>query len=198
MGQLDFYKHNKKLLTETVRTTKPSPEQILFANTVLEIINPTAEKYGFSRHRTQVEYYSACIVFRKGEQYIKICSNAHPRDYPSFYNFILGEGDSEVFMEYDWNSVALWRLKSKIEITAKAEEYPFPLGDRVKSSVAKANKELQKYADTFLRGDLALFYEARSEQNKGREPYKVYAPDGNGHYTASELPESVEQKRKYS
>ena len=181
-----------------MKTTKPSPEQVLFANTVLEIIGPTAEKYRFSRQRTQVERYFTYIIFRRGEQYIKIDSNTHPRDYPSYYNIVLGEGDSEDVWERDWNSIALWRLKSKIEITAKAEEYPFPFGDEVKSSVEKANKELLKYADTFLSGDLSLFYETRSEQNNGREPYKILTPDGNGNYAVTEEPKSVEKKKKYS
>jgi len=102
------------------------------------------------------------------KQYIKISGSTYPTDYPYCYNIILGEGDSEEMIEWDWNSIALWRLKSKIEPTAEAKEYEFPFGDKVKSSISNANKELIKYADAFLCGNLTLFYKVRSEQNKER------------------------------
>ena len=198
MGLLDFFRRNKKSKTETVKTTKPSPEHILFADTVLEIISPTVEQFGFVRHRTEIETHFTSIIFRKNEQYIKVSGSTFPTDYPYSYNIVLGAGDSEDFTEWDWNSTALWRLKNKIDPTVKAKEYVFPHGDKVKFSVSNANKELLKYADTFLRGDLILFYETRSEQNKGREPYKIHTPDKNGKYTTTDEQKSVEQKKKYS
>ena len=198
MGLLEFFKRNKKSKTETVKTSKPSPEQTLFANTVLEVISPTVEKFGFSRHRTEVETHFTTIIFRKDNLYIKISGSTNPRDFPYFYSIDLGDGDSEDFFEFDWNSIALWRLKTKIDPTAKANEYDFPLGDKVKLSISNANKELLKYADAFLNGDLTLFYETRSEQNKGREPYKIYTQDNNGKYTTTDEPTSVVQKKKYS
>lgn len=198
MGLLDFFRRNKKSKTETVKTSRPSPEHTLLANTVLEIISPTVEKFGFVRHRTEIETYFTTIIFRRDKQYIKVSGSTYPRDYPYSYNIILGEGDSENFIEWDWNSIALWRLKNKIDLTTKAKEYEFPLGDKVKFSLSHANKELLKYADTFLRGDLTLFYETRSEQNKGREPYKIHTPNKNGKYTTIDEQTSVEQKRKYS
>jgi len=198
MGILDFFIRNKKSKTETVKTKKPSPEQILFADTVLEVISPTIEQFGFARHRTEIETHLTIIVFRKDKQYIKISGSTYPTDYPYSYNLILGEGESEDFLEWDWNSVALWRLKAKIDPTAKGKEYEFPLGDKVKFSIANASKELLRYADTFLQGDLTLLYEVRSEQNKGREPYKIHTPDKNGNYTTADEPTSVEQKKKYS
>ena len=198
MGILGFFKRNKKSKTETVKTTKPSPEQASFADTILEIISPTVEQFGFSRHRTEIETYFTTIIFRKNKQYIKISSSTYPTDYPYFYNIVLGDGDSEDFLEYDWNSIALWRLKAKNDPTAKAKEYEFPLSEKVKFSVSNANKELLKYADTFLRGDLTLFFETRSEQNKHRELYKIHSSDNNGKYTTTYEPTSVEQKKKYS
>lgn len=198
MRLLDFFKRNKKSNTEMVKTIKPSPEQTLFADTVLEIISPTVEKFGFTRHKTNVNTYSSNIVWKKDKQYIKAESTNYPTDYPFYYNIVLGEGDSEDFFEYDWNSIALWRLKKMIDPTVKAQEYEFPLGDKVNLSISNANKELLKYADTFLRGDLTLFYETRSEQNKGRELYKIHTPDKNGIYTTTEEQTSAEQKKKYS
>ena len=198
MGLLDFLRRNKKSKTETVKTSKPSPELILFADTVLEIISPTVEKFGFVRHRTEIETYLTTIIFRKEKQYIKISGSTYPTDYPYSYNIVLGDGDSEDFFEWDWNSIALWQLKNKTDPRAKAKEYEFPFSDKIKYSISHANKELLKYADTFLQGDLTLFYETRSEQNKSREPYKIYTPDKNGKHTTTDEQKSVEQKKKYS
>jgi len=113
MGLLDFFKRNKKLKTETVKTNKPSPEQTLFADNVLEIISPTVETFGFVRHKTEIEECFTTVIFRKDKQYIKISGSTYPTDYPYSYNVILGEGDSEDVYEWDWNSIALWRLKTK-------------------------------------------------------------------------------------
>ena len=198
MGLLDYFKRNKKSKKETVKTKKPSLEQIQFADTVLEIISPTVENFGFARHRTEIEEHFTTIIFRKDNQYIKISGSTHPTDYPYTYNIILGDGDSEEFFEWDWNSIALWGLKNKIDPTVKSKEFDFPFGDNVKFSVSHANKELLKYADTFLNGDLTLFYETRSEQTKDREPYKIHTPDQNGKYTTTNEPKSVGQKKKYS
>tara|TARA_R110001592_G_scaffold349971_1_gene645674 strand:- start:67 stop:663 length:597 start_codon:yes stop_codon:yes gene_type:complete len=198
MGLLEFFKRNKKIKTETVKTKKPSPEQILFAETALTLISPTVEKFGFKRHRTEIEKYSTTIIYRKDEQYIKISGSTYPTDYPYSYNVILGEGDSEDFYEYDWNSIALWRLKSSIDTKVKASEFEFPLASAVKFSLENANSELLKYGQTFLNGDLNLFREVRKEQNKNREPYKIHSPDKDGKYKTTYESKSVEQKKKYS
>ena len=198
MVLLDFFKRNEKSKTETIKTKNPSPEHILFADIVLEIISPTVEKFGFARHRTEIETHSTTVTFRKDKQYIQISGSTYPTDYPYSYNIVLGDGDSEDFFEYDWNSIALWQIKIKIDPTSKAKEYEFPLGDKVQFSISNAGKELLKYGDAFLHGDLSLFYETRSEQNKAREPYKIHTPDKNGKYMTTDEPTSVEQKKKYS
>lgn len=198
MKILEFFKRNKKTKTELVKTKKPSPEQILFAETALEIISPTVEKFGFERHRTEIEKHSTIIIYRKDKQYIKISSSTYPTDYPYCYNIILGEGDSEDFYEWDWNSIALWRIKNKIDPKIKASEFEFPNEKSVKFSLENANTELQEYGLTFLNGDLKLFLEVRKEQNKNREPYKIHSPDENGKYRTENEQKSVEQKNKYS
>jgi len=55
MALLDFFKSNKKAKTESVKTKKPSPEHLLFADCVLEIISPSVESFGFVRFRTEIE-----------------------------------------------------------------------------------------------------------------------------------------------
>jgi len=198
MGLFNFFRRHKKSTADPVNASKASPEHMLFAGTVLKIIGPTLESFGLALHKTEIEEYATTITFRKDKQYIKISGSTYPTDHPYFYNIILGEGDSEDVREWDWNSIALWRLKLKMNPLATAKEYEFPDGDKVELSISNANKELLQYAGAFLSGDMTLFYETRSEQNKTREPYKIYTPDENGNYTASDDPISAEQKKKYS
>ena len=198
MRFLELFKRNKKSKTEIVKAKNPSPEQILFAETALEIISPTVEKYGFKRHRTEIEKYSIIIIYRNDNKYIKIISSNYPTDYPYYYNIVLGEGDSEDFYEWDWNSIDLWRMKSEIEPKTKASEYKFPIGDSVKLSLENANLELEKFGLTFLIGDLNLFRELRKELNGQREPYKILSPDRNGHLEIKNEPKSIKQKKKNS
>jgi hypothetical protein len=196
MGIFDFLKGNKKAKSE--KTEKPSPEQKLFAEKAIEIVIPTFEQFGFKKHRIERKEYSSTIIYRKDKQYLEISSNTHPRDYPNYYNIVLGEGNSEDFFEYDWNSVALWRFKKEINPELKATEYEFPKDNGIEPSLKNANSELLKYGLTFLNGELELFHKVRKEQNKDREPYKIHSPDKNGNYQTSFEPKSVEQKKKYS
>jgi len=146
----------------------------------------------------EVEEYFTRIIFRNGKLYIRINGTTFPTDYPYHYNLILGEGDSEDFYESDWNSIALWQLKQKIDPDSDAKEFDFPWGDDVKISVSNANRELLEYGDKFLQGDLALFYETRSQVNQAREPYKIHRKDKDGIYKTTNEEKSVEQKKKYS
>lgn len=198
MALFDYFRRNKKLSSEIVKVSKSSPENALFAENVLEIISPAVERFGFQRHITEYENHFITLIFRKATQYIKISGSTHPTDYPHFYNVILGEGDSEEFYEWDWNSIALWQLKKIIAPNAKAKEFAFPYGDNVKFSVLKAKRDLLKYADAFLRGDLALFYKVRSDQNRRREPYRIHTLDGDGSLKTTDEQRSAEQKKKYS
>ena len=196
MGIFDFMKGNKKAKSE--RTEKPSPEQKLFSEKAIEIIVPTFENFGFKKHRIEIGEHSSTIIYRKEKQYLKITSTTYPRDYPYCYNIILGEGDSEDFYEYDWNSIALWKFKEKIDPKLKASEYTFPTEKGVKPSLENANSELWKFGLTFLNGDLSLFNEIRKEQTKNRETYKIHSQDKNGIYKTTNEPKSEEQKKKYS
>ena len=196
MGIFDFMKGKKKAKSE--RTEKPSPEQKLFSEKAMEIVIPTFEKFGFKKHRIEIGKHSLTIIYRKEKQYLKISSNTYPTDYPYHYNIVLGEGDSEDFLEWDWNSVALWRFKQEIEPKSKVSEYEFPYENGIEPSLKNANSELLKYGLTFLNGEMELFLKIRKEQNKNREPYKIHSPEKNGKYQTSFEPKSVEQKKKYS
>ena len=196
MGIFDFIKSKKKAKSE--KTEKPSPEQKLFSEKAMEIVIPTFEHFGFKKHRIEIGKHSSIIIYRKNNQYLKISSTTYPTDYPYCYNIIFGDGDSEDVFEYDWNSVALWRMKAQIDPKSKSSEYEFPFDKAVKYSLENANQELKKYGLEFLNGDLKLFKEVRKEQNKGREPYKIHTPDKNGKYKTTNESKSVEQKKKYS
>ena len=196
MPLFNFFRRNKKDKAEPKET--PSPEQQQFADNALGIFASFLSDNGFMLTKTEVKQYSTTITFSKATQYIRISSSTYPTDYPYSYNIILGDGDSENFFENDWNSIALWRLKQKIQPTAKAKEYSFPYGDKIVYSLTHAKDELIKYGDTFLKGNLTLFNETRKEQNQKREPYKINSPDKDGNYQTTFEPTSVEMKKKYS
>jgi hypothetical protein len=198
MNILNFFKQNRKLKNETVETEKASTEQLLFAENVLEILSHKIESFGFERTKTKIEKHFTQIIFKKENQYLKISGSTYPTDYPYSYNIILGEGDSENFPETDWNSISLWRLKKQIEPNSMAKEYEFPFNEKVKFSLENAKEELMKFGITFLNGDLDKFYEARKEQNKAREPYKIHSTDKNGNYVTEYEKESTDLKQKYS
>jgi hypothetical protein len=198
MGLFDFFKRKPKSEHPKMDAEKPSAEQTAFAEQVLETISPTVEHFGFKLYCKEVKTYSTTIVWRKDKQYIKVNSTDYPTDYPYYYNIILGEGNSDDFFEYDWNSVAVWALARVIEPTADINSYDFPLGDKVKYSLSAANNHLLKYGQTFLSGDLTVFYEARKQINENREPYKIYKPGQDGKYHTTDEPMSVKQKKKHS
>jgi len=180
-----------------MKNEKPSPEQKLFAKSVIKIISPQLEQFKFKLHKKTVTKYSTTVIWRKGEQYIKVVSTTYPPD-GLYYNVILGEGDSDDFFEYDWNSCAIWALAKIIAPKAKVFSYDFPFDDSVESSVKAANNDLLLYGETFLKGDLTIFYKARAKRNKKRQPYKIHTPDENGVYTTKDDPISTEKKKKYS
>ena len=154
-------------------------------------------RYGFKREFKKTDEYFSEILYANGERYVKITANIHPRDYPPHFNIILGEGGRD-FFESDWNSIALWRLKNLILQSDTASEYSFENADKIPELLEQARNELLEFGLGFLAGDLELFRKARSEQNKGRIPYKIYSPEENGKYTVRDEPVSIKMKEKYS
>jgi len=203
MGLFGFFRKNRGTVESAIITENPSPEQTAFAENILSIVEQTMAKSGFKRDKAEIKTYSTTIVFRNGKRYVKISSSSYPTDYPYFYNLVLGEGDSNDFFEYDWNSVSITSLAKIIEPLKKAHSYNFPVGDpafdkKIKFSVENTNRDLLKYGASFLAGDLSIFYQARKQVNNGREPYKMSVPDKNGVRKTTYEPISVKQKKKYS
>ncbi len=199
MGLFDFFKNKGKSKPDKQdRNKKPSDHELAFAQTVLDIIGPTIEKHHFELHSKEIKQYSTTIIWKKKKQYIKVNSTTYPTDYPYYYNIVLGEGDSDDFFEYDWNSVAIWALARVTNPDTEVVSYDFPYDDKVKPSVEKANEHLLAYGQTFLDEDMTTFYEARKMINKDRKPYKIHSPDKDGNYQTTDQSKSVEQKKKYS
>ncbi len=190
MGLFDFFKRKQ--------IANGSIEQISFAEKAVEIITPAIDQFGFGHNKTEVEKYSTKIVWRKDKRYIRVCSSNYPTDYPYYYNIVLGEGNSNDFSEYDWNSIALWRLKQTIDPTAKTKEYSFPLDDKIIYSLTNAKNELLKFGHSFLSNDLRIFYETRTSINSEREAYKINKRDKNGIYQTTYEEESLKQKKKFT
>jgi hypothetical protein len=173
MKYIKFYINNKPESSEVIIFNKPSPEQIEFANSVLEILSPTLNSFGFVRIKTEVLKYSTIIIFRKNIQYIKIYGSTYPTDYPYTYNIILGEefSDKKDINEWDW--ISLYELKNKIEFNNSSKVYEFPYFGNVEANIENAKNELTKYAITFLHGDMTLFYKTRSEIIEERGPFCI-------------------------
>ena len=170
MGIFSLFKKYKSKQVKQEKDEKPSDHELHFSQTILDIIGPTVEEHGFLLHKQQVKQYSTTIIWRKKQQYIKVNSTTFPTDYPYYYNIVLGEGNSDDVFEYDWNSVAIWALARVTNPDIAISSYDFPYGGHVKQSIETAHKHLLSYGQTFLDGDLTLFYAARKMVNKDREP----------------------------
>ena len=168
-----------------------------FETIALTAFEDALASHGFKRESKKTEQYFCEIVFVNGERYVKISANSHPRDFPPHFNIVLGEGPRE-FLESDWNSIALWRLKNFITSTNTGSEFNLETPAKLPRLLDRAKAELLEFGADFLSGDVALFRQARSEQNRGREAYKIHSPDKNGKYTVADEPESVNMKEKYS
>lgn len=167
-----------------------------FATNALTVFELALTPYGFKRESKKRDQYFCGIVFVNDERYIKIEANIHPRDYPPYFNIILGEGSRD-FIESDWNSIALWRLKNMITNTDYGSEYSLEGVTDLPGLLEKSKDEMLQYGGKFLSGDTEIFHQTRKAQNKNREPYKLYSPDGNGNYSVTNEPESLKIKTKY-
>jgi hypothetical protein len=155
---------------------------------------PLLEKSGFRLKTRKVDKHGFETVFVSDNRYIKLNANCHPRDYPPFFNIILGEGPLEM-PESDWNSVALWRMGYGEQ---KTGEFLLEEVTDAKKFVLTAVRTLESLERGFLTGDLKAFRRVRAEQTQGRTPYLIHKPDKNGHYRTRQEPVSKRLKEKYS
>ncbi len=168
-----------------------------FGKLALVTFKEPLASYGFKRESKKTEEYFFNAVFVNDTRYVKILANIHPRDYPPYFNIVLGEGGRD-FFEADWNSIPLWRMKESIQNTATTGQYTLEHPEDIPRLIELARDELFEFAAEFLNGDLKTFKQARAEQNRSRPPYRIYSPDENGKYTVQDDPESVKLKERYS
>ncbi len=141
------------------KNSNPSPEQTLFAETVLEIFTPTFAKYGFIVHSTTIRQYSSTVIFEKDQQSVKVSSSTHPLDYPDSYDIRLGD------------SGFIWIYLSELQSEAdgfKYCEYSFPYKGEFRISISNANEALVKYTEPFLLGDPKFLSEVDARLDRNR------------------------------
>lgn len=170
-----------------------------FNKTVGAIFERPLGEYGFKLKRKQTARLFCERIYVNGDRYIKIYGDVHPMDSPPHYNIIFGEGSFE-WPDCDWNAVALWKIKKDIDRKQRSKEYSLEKIDKygLQHSLSHARDELLKFGKRFLSGDLGQFDKVRREQNKDREPYKIYRRTDNGGRETIIDEESNRLKKKYS
>ena len=133
----------------------------------------------------------ASRIFRSGDRYIDINANCHFRDGEPECRVILGDGPDN-WPEYDWNTIALWRL------TGNGGNYPIREIEDIPVILETMCQDLLSQAEDFLSGNIDRFLKQRAAQNSQREPYKIYSPQPDGSYEASYETESRALKERYS
>ena len=157
------------------------------------------QDHGFKLSKNKIWdtwFYDA--VYAKNDLYIRIDANTHFRDYPMYFNIILGEGDTE-WPDKDWNAIALWRIAREIDKNTTLKEYPLVTDEKhLEKTIQKAKEDFLTYHAGFLDGNLGIFREARKNMNKNREAYKIHTPNKDGSYSVEIDKESLKLKKKYS
>ncbi|HEX5323531.1 MAG TPA: hypothetical protein VFW40_07075, partial [Capsulimonadaceae bacterium] len=139
-------------------------------------------------------------VYQKGELYVRVSVSFDPRDAPFGVIVYLDEGGIN-WPDWDWNSVALWRLiklKFPNRHVAGKEPYPVDSPSNINDVLPRICSDLEQFAQDFLTGELAIFKKARAEQNRGRRPYLIHRPGPDGRYITEIEPESQKLLERYS
>lgn len=168
-----------------------------FANLAVEAFDRILADYGFRRISKKLEGHFFTADYVSGSRYISLRANTHPRDFPPYFNVVLGEGSMD-WPECDWNSVALWRLRNFLEPAADAAEYDLENAPDANRLIAEASADIVSFHGGFLEGDVKGFRTARAAQNRMREPYKIHQPDGRGGYRTRVDTESARLKDEFS
>jgi len=175
----------------------------LFEKEIHNSFDEFLKEYNFSRTKSSAEENEFCVTYRNEELYILIGGTLKPEDYPYYLYFTFGEGSDES-PEADWNSVPFWRIMQCVSPdNYKDYLHVFDIISGIKEAQITdqiwACRELCKEcAKEFLEGDLTVFRFIRTEQNRNREPYKIFVlnPDGKHQLTYEE--QSIELKQRYS
>ncbi len=180
-------------MTEKSKLEETNKDLIRFVETASEIFDTLLDNHGFKNEIKEVENSFCTMIYKRDDLYIKISASIHPRDYPYYYNIIIGQGSTD-WPETDWNSIALWHIKKEISPELKAKEYSLVDFDKIDFSLKNAKCELEKYGDSFLNGELTTFEKVRQAINQQREPYKIHQKDQTGRFKT--IIDSVSKKLK--
>ncbi len=174
-----------------------------FKKTIINEFDGYLQAVGFKKIRHQANDDGFTIIYRCGERYISFSASLHPRDYPFFFSISLGEGSND-FPKSDWNAIPIFLIiksESLIDFEKCKEMFSIEYKisqDEITQKIKASRELLEKYGKAFLSNDLDEFRKLRAEQNKDREPYKIYSPQKDGKYKMEYEKQSNELKEKYS
>ena len=174
-----------------------------FKKAIIDEFDGYLKSVGFKKLRHRADKDGFAVIYRCGERYISFNASLDPRDYPAFCSISLGEGSHD-FPESDWNAIDISLIvKSKNLVDFEKHKETFSIdydisNDEIAQKIKIARELLEKYGEPFLNNDLDQFRELRAEQNKDREPYKIYVPQADGKYTMEYEKHGSKLKEKYS
>jgi hypothetical protein len=174
-----------------------------FKKVIIKEFDGYLKAIGFKKVRHRTDDISFEIIYRQEERYIRFSSSLHPRDYPLFFSISLGEGGND-FPESGWNYIPLdLIIKNESLSDFEKSKDVFSIGfgithDEIADKVKESRQFLERYGQSFLSKDLQQFKKLRAEQNKSREPYKIYTPQKDGMYKMEYEKKSSNLKEKYS
>ena len=181
-----------------VRSRKPAQNlTAIFVEAVEATIGPLLTAYGFAKEKTRRDKTSASCLYGKGTAYVELTLGLHPLDYPQSGDVRLGDGLRK-WPDQDWNGVALCCLGKAYPTVAPVSNYRIAAFSTLPALVARMRKDLERVGHEFLRGDLEVFKRVRGEVNRGREPYKMHRPNGDGTYNTEADAESIALKARFS
>lgn len=188
----------KRKAPSPLRSTKPQERlTATFAREVAAILGPIFTAYGFTKEKLRKDNTSASCLYGKGTAYIELTLSLHPLDYPQSGHVVLGDGLRD-WPEKDWNAVALSQLAQALPVLTPVSDYRLDAFSDVSALVAQMRKDLELVGADFLRGDVRVFKRVRADVNRGRDPYKIHHPNGDGTYQTEGDPESAALQKRFS
>ncbi len=174
-----------------------------FKKAIIKEFDGYLKAVGFKKIRHRTDDISFEIIYRQGERYIRFSSSLHPRDFPLYFFISLGDGSND-FPESDWNFIPLnLIIKSENSRDFEKSQNVFSINfgitqNEIAEKVKASRQFLEKYGLSFINNDLQQFKKLRAEQNKNREPYKIYTQKKEGGYKMEYDKQSSKLKKQYS
>ena len=159
-------------------------------------LQPFLGQFGFKPTRDQKEErWYAARFFRSGSRYVVVEIHAHWKDAPAYGNVVFGV-DSDEYPDRDYNSIALWRIAERHGAESAATHRVE--GWTPKQFFDAVLPDLARYGRPFLEGDLQEFLALRAEQNRNRDPVRVYGPDTKQQLVTELLEQDKVLRERYS